>query len=134
MQKLNLVALVAVGLCLSAATQVGSQDALRSSLVTPEILETKIAEVEDAVDLSDEAKTRLVELYRRALSNLEEANANAAQASAFEEATKTAPVQTQRVRRLVRRSLGVGGSFGLGVGPGAASPWFGRRRGCRFAP
>ena len=98
MKQPILFALVVVGFCLTAAAQVEVQDALPSSLVTPEILAAKIAEVEAAVDLQDESKTRLIELYRRALSNLEEANANAVQASSFEEAARTAPVQTQRIR------------------------------------
>lgn len=41
------------------------------ALVTAEILESKIAEVEAASDIEEEAKTKLVELYRKALGNLQ---------------------------------------------------------------
>jgi potassium efflux system protein len=41
--------------------------------VTADTLEAKIAETESASGLPEEAKNRLLSLYRRALSNLEEA-------------------------------------------------------------
>ena len=68
MKRPFLFTLFVVSLCLAvmtqtiAAVQEETQNALPSSLVTTEILEAKIAEVEAAVDLSDDVKTRLVEL------------------------------------------------------------------------
>ena len=55
--------------------------------------------LKEAQGLQEAAKTKLVELYRKALSNLEKAKANAQRTTAFEEATQTAPAQTQLIRQ-----------------------------------
>ncbi len=54
--------------------------------VTQEILDAKIQEVEAAFGLEEEARTKVVELYRNALSNLYAAGANA-------RAAETAPAE-----------------------------------------
>ena len=75
-----------------------------SSLVTPAMLESKIAEIEAAVDLTEEIKSKLVELYRKAFNNLQTASANAEAAEAFRRTTETAPVQTQALREAMDES------------------------------
>jgi hypothetical protein len=67
-------------------------------LVTADLLETEIAETESAADLAEETKTRLLSLYREALSNLEKAAADRASAEAFREALQTASIETQALR------------------------------------
>jgi len=69
-----------------------------STVVTSEILEAKIAEVEAATDLPETAKTKLTELYRKALSELEATRAGNAAAEAFRAAAAAAPQDTQATR------------------------------------
>ncbi len=52
-------------LCASASAQEDSAGALPPSLVTTEVLEAKIQEVEAATGLEEKAKTKLVELIAR---------------------------------------------------------------------
>jgi potassium efflux system protein len=70
-----------------------------STVVTSEILEVKIAEVEAATDLPETAKTKLTELYRKALSELEATRAGNAAAEAFRAAAVAAPQDTQVTRK-----------------------------------
>ena len=88
----------------ASASEEGITRALPASLVTPEVIESKIAEVEAATDLTDEAKTKLVELYRKALSNLQTARSNAEAATAFRRAAETAPAQIQSLREALDES------------------------------
>lgn len=69
-----------------AAAQQDIGEVLRPALVTPEILESKIAETDTTGDLPGEIKTKLVELYRKSLSNLQEASANAERQQEAEQA------------------------------------------------
>ncbi len=95
---------LAVSFCLLAATwplaaaDEGAPVASLTSAVTPDVLNAKIKEVESAATLNEETKANLVELYRKALSNREAAVANAARTAAFDQATRTAPAQTELVR------------------------------------
>jgi len=81
-----------------AAAQDGGYGGLPPTLVNAAVLESKVTEAEADPGLEGEEKTKLVALYREALSNLKEADANGARAAAFEEATGTALEQTQRIR------------------------------------
>ena len=69
-----------------------------ASLVTSEVLESKIAETEATTGLAEEAKARLVELYRKGLSNLEAARAHKESAVAFQTTVETAPARIQAIR------------------------------------
>ena len=67
-------------------------------LVTSSTLESKIAEAEAQTDRTEEAKTHLIELYRKALSNLQAANDNAASAATFGRRAERAPAEIQAIR------------------------------------
>ena len=69
-----------------------------ATVVTSEILEVKIAEVEATADLSETAKTKLTELYRKALSELEATRAANTAAEAFRAAAAAAPQDMQVTR------------------------------------
>ncbi|MCB1967300.1 MAG: mechanosensitive ion channel, partial [Candidatus Accumulibacter sp.] len=102
--QLLVLALLAGALSLVApsrpatATEKGASETLPSISVTKGVLESRINEIETATDVQAEVKARLVALYRQALSKLEEVSANTARANAFEESTRTAPLETQRIR------------------------------------
>ena len=85
--------------CAVAQQDIG--EVLRPALVTAEILESKIAETEATADLPDETKTELVELYRRALSNRQQASANAERSAAFKDAARTAPTQAELIEEKI---------------------------------
>jgi potassium efflux system protein len=67
-------------------------------LVTSQTLETKIAETEAATDRTEEAKTQLIGLYRKALSNLQAAKDNTASAAKFRRTAERAPAEIETIR------------------------------------
>ena len=128
MNRMNITNLrfFVIGLCLLVMTQplaavVKEEDkdireVLRATLVTSEVLKSRITATEASADLSDELKLKLVDLYRKALSNREDASANAARAAEFEKATQTAPAQTQVIRQQIEAARGTDPLATLGVG------------------
>lgn len=79
---------------LSCAAAVQDRDsALPSPLVTSAVLEAKIAETQDARDLTDEARERLIALYRKTLGNLETVRANQEATAAYRDVGKSAPAE-----------------------------------------
>ena len=123
MKKHVFFALFAASLCLSvltqplAATEKEAPNIQPSISVTSEMLKSKIEEVEAATNLQAEAKNQLIELYRQSLSNLNEVNANTARAKAFEEATRTAPAQTQVIREQIETAKYTDPMDTLDIGP-----------------
>gem|GEM_PF-1225577 len=85
-------------LCASAWAQEGSVDAHPPSPVTVEVLEAKIQEVEAAGGIKEETKARLLELYRKALGNLQTTTSYEEAAMAFQRAAETAPAEVQALR------------------------------------
>ncbi len=83
---------------LSCASAQEADGALPGWLVTSQALESKIAEAEAATDRTEEAKTQLIELYRKALSNLQTAKDNAASAATFRRTAERAPAEIQGIR------------------------------------
>ncbi|EIC20773.1 small-conductance mechanosensitive channel [Thiorhodovibrio frisius] len=93
--------LTATLLWMASLSLVGAQEtesALAASPVTAEALESKIAEVEAATDMPEEAKSRLIELYRKALSHLRTAQDNEAAAAKFEQIAERAPAEIQAIQ------------------------------------
>jgi potassium efflux system protein len=83
-----------------------SQDALPPALVTAEVIGARITEAEANPDLQAEARTKLVALYREALSNLKEVAASGARAAAFEAAARTGLDEAQRIRERIAAAKG----------------------------
>jgi len=75
-----------------------ADSALPGWLVTSQALESKIAEAQAATDRTEEAKTQLIALYRKALSNLQTAKDNAASAATFRRRAERAPAEIQAIR------------------------------------
>ena len=74
-----------------------------AALVTTEVLKSKIAEAEASTSLEEQTRTKLIELYRKAQSNLEKMISYQADAEAFAKARKTAPIETQELRKDMAR-------------------------------
>jgi potassium efflux system protein len=67
-------------------------------VVTSQILKAKIKDVERTTDLSESTKKKLLELYRKSLTNLETAAANNALADKLAQSIETAPAETKKIR------------------------------------
>ena len=123
MKQSLVVTLFAVSVCLLAlsrplaAVNGDSAAALPTTSVTADVLQSRIADVEAATDVTDEARTKLVELYRKALSNLETATSNAQAAEDFRRAAQTAPAQVQAIRESMDESSAVPPEDTLEVDP-----------------
>jgi potassium efflux system protein len=76
----------------------GTMAAEVQGVPSADILEAKIKEVESATDLDEATQSKLTELYRKALSNLETARSNAAAAEAFRQARVAAPEEAKSIR------------------------------------
>jgi potassium efflux system protein len=94
----SIVALVLLLTTQPALCQEPPATAAPPGSVAQETLEAKIAEVEAATGIEEEARTKLVELYRKALSNLQTASSNARAAEDFRRAAETAPAEVQALR------------------------------------
>jgi potassium efflux system protein len=109
-------------LCASASAQEEGLGAAAPSLVTAEVLEAKIAEVESASEIEEEAKTKLVELYRKALGNLQLTTSYADAAMAFQGAAETASAEIQAFREEMDESSVADPADTLEVEPSAPLP------------
>jgi len=67
-------------------------------MVSAAVLEARIAEVGDAKDLTDEARDRLIGLYRQSISNLEVSEAHEVAAAGYRQSAKNAPAQIETLR------------------------------------
>jgi len=67
--------------------------------VSQQVLESKIKEVEASTELNEEGKTKLIELYRKAISELDKVNAYETHAAEYQLAKQQAPEQTQEIRK-----------------------------------
>ena len=65
--------------------------------VTQEVIESKIAEVEAVTGIDEQAKEKLLQLYRKALVNVETAASNEKSALAFQQASKDAPATIRQL-------------------------------------
>ena len=73
--------------------------ALVDSSITSGVLESRIKETESASDLDEATKTRLVELYRKALTHLESIRSYEAKSAIYVSSLDTAPEETQKLHR-----------------------------------
>jgi potassium efflux system protein len=91
-RTLTIVAAVTLLLILPAVAQ---ESGVR---VTVEQLQNRIKAAQDAADLEDTSRTRLLELYRQSINNIEAARANEEATEEFRRAQREAPRQTQKIR------------------------------------
>lgn len=97
-----LVLLAALGSARSeeAATPISGA----SATLTPDTVKARLEEVKAATDLDETTKGSLTELYRKALSSLEQANASSDASKAFIKARKTAPDATKALRERLEKA------------------------------
>ena len=67
--------------------------------VTADTLQAKIKEVEATTDLQDQTRTKLVELYRKTLTYLEQVRSSDAAAEDFRRAAESATRQAEAARK-----------------------------------
>jgi len=91
--------------------------------VTPGLLESKIKEGEANTSLDEATRTRLLELYRKALSQLEKTDSFEAAAASFAKARQEAPRQAEALRaELDKAPQGPPTLKGLGVSEATPLP------------
>lgn len=84
------------------ALPAGAQDS--TTRVTVDQLQNRIQAAQDAADLDDTTRARLVDLYRQAINNLEAIRVNKEMAEEFRQAARKAPRETDKiVARIERR-------------------------------
>ena len=101
MNKLLSNLLLITGLCfiaLASALADNEDSDITTLSITREALTAKIKLAESSSDLTDAARAELIELYRLAISNLEELEFNRARIKTFQEAVRTARTQAQLER------------------------------------
>jgi hypothetical protein len=69
-----------------------------AAMVSAAVLEARIAEVGDAKDVTDEARDRLIGLYRQSISNLEASEAHEVAAAGYRQSGEHAPAQIEALR------------------------------------
>ena len=96
--KISLSFLLLASVLSRAVAQETPTTNLSPGAVTPEVLETRMAEVRERAELGDEARSLLVGPYQQALNDLNLASAHAEQAALFQETTRTAPERLRTLR------------------------------------
>ena len=81
-----------------------AQELATGAEVSTQIVEARIAEVRNAANLDDETRTELIENYRRVMSQLEATRSNSTAADVFEQAGKSAPDETQKLREALEQA------------------------------
>jgi len=82
----------------SRAVEDKSSTTRLSGTVTSETLQVNIREVEASNDLDEATRKKLVELYRSALTYLEQASSHDKAAKAFRESRESAPARARSIR------------------------------------
>jgi len=85
------------GLCF-VTLQSAAQELTSNTEVSPQVIETRIKEIQAVTDLDEVTRTGLIENYRKALGFIETARASSAKADAFARARESAPEEAQAIR------------------------------------
>ncbi|WP_051023743.1 mechanosensitive ion channel domain-containing protein [Thiorhodovibrio frisius] len=88
-----------------ATEQTGPTTPTIESTLTPDLIESKIKEVQSSSTLEPEAAKRIIEQYRGALSNLEEIKVFESQATNFRKAIAQAPLDSAALREQAAQRL-----------------------------
>jgi len=73
--------------------------------ISPEMIKTKMQEVEASAELDDEAKSKLKDLYKKSLTNLEEAKTQERVTAEYELARETASSNAKQIRQKLEASI-----------------------------
>lgn len=101
MQQVTLVLLI---LGLPNLMQAVSAGVVSSDSVSQETLEVKIKQAEANTEMDEKARARLIELYRKSLTNLQTIAANRKAAEAFQKAAQSAQRKIEALRKEVERT------------------------------
>lgn len=84
---------------LTTATDAQTPDAQPIGLVSPTTIEARISDAEQSLDLSEQSRTTLITLYRRALGNLDLLKSQIERSALFEEAFVTAEEEIRAIQQ-----------------------------------
>jgi potassium efflux system protein len=105
--------------CLTLLLPAWAQGLDRS--VTLGLLESRIAAAQDATELDEARKTRLIGLYRRSIGNLEAAGGNRDATEQYRAARRSAPEKMEKIRANIERSRAQDPTANLRISPSATS-------------
>jgi potassium efflux system protein len=95
------------GLC-CVTLQSAAQELTSNTEVSPQVIETRIKEIQAATDLDEETRTGLIENYRKALGFIETARDSSAKADAFARARESASEEAQAIREKLAQAADSG--------------------------
>jgi potassium efflux system protein len=81
-----------------------AQQTAAGTEISRQVIESRIDEVQAKADLDEETRAALIGLYRKTLGFMEVARSNSTAADAFDQARKSAPAETQRIRDELERA------------------------------
>jgi potassium efflux system protein len=113
--------MAALILALVVAGPADAQDIMPTTTVTAPVIEQRIKEIESASDLDEESASRLKEQYRRALGNLEAAQASTSIAQQFAEARESAGDEAKKERDTLARLEAEQGEVTVSISPDMAA-------------
>ncbi len=106
-----------VAICLLPVAGASQEaDGAPAAEITAGVIQSRLEQVQASSAYDDQTRTEAVELYRRALANLEAAAAQRQAAVRFEQARVGAPQQTEEIRRRLAAASGSDPLAGLDVG------------------
>jgi len=100
MIRLSTAVLLVLG-CLVALPPAWAQ--APGTRVTVEQLQNRIQAAQDAADLEDTSRARLIDLYRQSINNIETTRANEEATEEFREANRSAPRETEKMLASIER-------------------------------
>lgn len=77
----------------------------KASPVSQKVLESKIKETKVSAELDEESKTKLIELYRKSVSQLKKVRSNGAHTKEYIKAKQEAPHETKKIKQHLEKSL-----------------------------
>jgi len=111
--------MVGLGIGVPAQAQTSDQANQFQPSITVEVLQRRIAEVEAATDMQDEARTSLLETYNKALNYLNEAQSYQDRAATYSEALQVVPAQLETVQSEIDSLKALEPTTSLTVGSGS---------------
>jgi potassium efflux system protein len=102
-------------LVLALATWVGVVSAQITNVPSTDALQDRIATAKDSTELDEAARTRLIDLYRQTIANLEAIRQNEEATEDYKAARAKAPKEAERIRAQVETKRQTSPTAGLGI-------------------
>ena len=98
----TMIRLVAVS-CFFALVPTLAQEVGSGAHLTSELLQSRILEAQDSKEIDEPTRTRLIELYRLSIANLETTRANRQATEEYRQAVGRSPIEAESIRASIER-------------------------------